>query len=61
MSRSVKKGPFVDEKLLARICQMNEKNEKKVLKYHFESGFGQQFRYFCNIFIQRMCFINVSS
>ena len=32
MSRSVKKGPFVDEKLLARICQMNEKNEKKVLK-----------------------------
>ncbi|MBQ4061818.1 MAG: 30S ribosomal protein S19 [Christensenellaceae bacterium] len=32
MSRSVKKGPYVDEKLLARICQMNEKNEKKVLK-----------------------------
>ena len=32
MSRSVKKGPFVDEKLLSRIQQMNEKNEKKVLK-----------------------------
>jgi small subunit ribosomal protein S19 len=32
MSRSVKKGPFVDPKLLARLQQMNEKNEKKVLK-----------------------------
>ena len=32
MSRSVKKGPYVDEKLLARVSQMNEKNEKKVLK-----------------------------
>ena len=32
MSRSVKKGPFVDAKLLARSQQMNEKNEKKVLK-----------------------------
>ena len=32
MSRSVKKGPFVDAKLLARIQQMNEKNEKQVLK-----------------------------
>lgn len=32
MSRSVKKGPFVNEKLLGRIQQMNEKNEKKVLK-----------------------------
>ena len=32
MTRSVKKGPFVHEKLLARIQQMNEKNEKKVLK-----------------------------
>lgn len=32
MSRSVKKGPFVDEKLLKRIQAMNEKNEKKVLK-----------------------------
>jgi len=32
MSRSVKKGPFVSEKLLKRIQEMNEKNEKKVLK-----------------------------
>jgi len=32
MSRSVKKGPFVQEKLLKRIEEMNEKNEKKVLK-----------------------------
>lgn len=32
MSRSVRKGPFVNEKLLARIQLMNEKNEKKVLK-----------------------------
>ena len=32
MSRSVKKGPFVNEKLLARIQEMNEKTEKKVLK-----------------------------
>ena len=32
MSRSVKKGPFVNEKLLARIRVMNDNNEKKVLK-----------------------------
>ena len=32
MSRSVKKGPFVDAKLLLRVQQMNEKNEKKVLR-----------------------------
>ena len=32
MSRSLKKGPYVDEKLLARIKEMNEKNEKKVIK-----------------------------
>lgn len=32
MGRSIKKGPFVDEKLLARIVAMNEKNEKTVLK-----------------------------
>ena len=32
MCRSVKKGPFVDQKLLARIVAMNEKNEKNVLK-----------------------------
>ncbi len=32
MSRSVKKGPFVEERLLKRIVAMNEKNEKKVVK-----------------------------
>lgn len=32
MSRSLKKGPFVDKKLLARIEAMNEANEKKVIK-----------------------------
>ena len=32
MGRSIKKGPFVDAKLLARIVAMNEKNEKSVLK-----------------------------
>ncbi|MCL2814431.1 MAG: 30S ribosomal protein S19 [Oscillospiraceae bacterium] len=32
MSRSVKKGPFVEAKLYKRIEAMNEKNEKKVLK-----------------------------
>ncbi len=32
MSRSLKKGPFVDPKLLKRIEQMNEKKEKKVLR-----------------------------
>lgn len=32
MSRSIKKGPYVHEKLLKRIREMNEKGEKKVLK-----------------------------
>ena len=32
MGRSIKKGPVVDAKLLARIVAMNEKNEKNVLK-----------------------------
>ena len=32
MSRSVKKGFFVEAKLLARVEAMNAKNEKKVLK-----------------------------
>ncbi len=32
MSRSLKKAPFVEEKLYNRIVAMNEKNEKKVLK-----------------------------
>lgn len=32
MSRSIKKGPFVNEKLLKRIQEMNDKGENKVLK-----------------------------
>ena len=32
MSRSLKKGPFVDEHLLKKIEEMNEKNEKKLIK-----------------------------
>ena len=32
MSRSLKKGPFVEQRLLARVQTMNSKNEKKVLK-----------------------------
>ena len=32
MSRSVKKGPFVEVKLYKRIEAMNDKNEKKVIK-----------------------------
>ena len=32
MSRSLKKGPFVEARLLGRIDEMNSKNERKVLK-----------------------------
>jgi len=32
MGRSLKKGPFVDPKLMKRIEMMNEKNEKKVVR-----------------------------
>ena len=32
MSRSLKKGPFVNEKLLATIEAMNAANDKKVIK-----------------------------
>lgn len=32
MSRSIKKGPYVDEKLLKRINTMNKNGEKKVIK-----------------------------
>ena len=32
MSRSVKKGPFVEERLMQRIVKMNEANEKNVVK-----------------------------
>ena len=32
MARSVKKGPYVDERLLGRVHEMNAKKEKRVLK-----------------------------
>lgn len=32
MSRSIKKGPFVSERLLDKIQKMNKSGEKKVLK-----------------------------
>jgi small subunit ribosomal protein S19 len=32
MSRSSKKGPFVEERLLARINKMNEENTKQMVK-----------------------------
>ncbi len=32
MGRSVKKGPFVEQKLFSRVKDMNEKGEKRVLK-----------------------------
>ena len=32
MSRSLKKGPFVEEKLLEKINKMNEAGDKKIVK-----------------------------
>ena len=32
MSRSSKKGPYVDERLMRRITQMNEQNKKQMIK-----------------------------
>jgi len=32
MSRSLKKGPYIEPKLLKRIETMNQKNEKKVIR-----------------------------
>ncbi|MCL2742183.1 MAG: 30S ribosomal protein S19 [Oscillospiraceae bacterium] len=32
MSRSLKKGPYVDEKLLTKLERMNASNEKRVIK-----------------------------
>ena len=32
MSRSLKKGPYVEARLLSNVQQMNRKSEKKVLK-----------------------------
>ena len=32
MSRSLKKGPYIDERLLKRVEELNKKGEKKLLK-----------------------------
>ena len=32
MPRSVKKGPFIEQKLMTRVEEMNARNEKKVIK-----------------------------
>jgi small subunit ribosomal protein S19 len=32
VSRSSKKGPFVEERLMRRITQMNEQNKKQMIK-----------------------------
>jgi small subunit ribosomal protein S19 len=32
LSRSIKKGPYVEEVLLKRVIELNDKREKKVLK-----------------------------
>ena len=32
MSRSIKKGPYAEERLMSRILAMNEAGEKKVVK-----------------------------
>jgi small subunit ribosomal protein S19 len=32
MARSIKKGPYVDEKLAKRIDALNQRNEKKVIR-----------------------------
>ena len=32
MSRSLKKGPFIDESLLKKVEDMNDKKDKKVIK-----------------------------
>ncbi len=32
MARSIKKGPFIEASLLAKVEEMNDKSEKRVLK-----------------------------
>jgi small subunit ribosomal protein S19 len=32
MARSIKKGPYIDAKLMAKIDKMNDSNSKKVIK-----------------------------
>lgn len=38
MTRSLKKGPFIDERLEVRISQLNESGEKKVIKTYSRSS-----------------------
>jgi small subunit ribosomal protein S19 len=63
MSRSIKKGPYIDPKLLAMVEKMNQKNEKKVVKTWsrrstiFPEMVGHTFavhngRKFLNVFVQ---------
>ena len=63
MSRSIKKGPYIDPKLLAVVEKMNQKNEKKVIKTWsrrstiFPEMVGHTFavhngRKFLNVFVQ---------
>jgi small subunit ribosomal protein S19 len=37
MSRSLKKGPFIDPKLLSKIEELNESGERKVIKTYRRS------------------------
>lgn len=32
MSRSIKKGPYIDKKLYKKVIDLNKKNEKKIIK-----------------------------
>ena len=32
MARSIKKGPFIDDHLLKKVIEMNQKGEKRVIK-----------------------------
>ena len=36
MSRSLKKGPFIDEHLMKKVVALNEANQKKVFKLGLE-------------------------
>ena len=38
MSRSIKKGPFVQPKLLSKVEEMNKKEEKRVIKTWYRSS-----------------------
>ena len=38
MARSIKKGPYIDERLLGRIERMNKSGDKRVLKTWFRAS-----------------------